>query len=308
MVERVLIIGATGFIGQALCQAFTQGGSRVRAVSRSGYSSTLDVEEHVACDCTDPAELAGLLQDMDAVIYLAATSTPGSSAGRPVDEVTDNLTPLTALLEALQANPTLPLIYFSSAGALYGEHPQLAATEDTPPQPRSYHGAAKVAAEQFIHAWSQQFNGTATILRPSNVYGPGQQERDGFGIIPKAFGCILRGDPITIWGDGSAVRDYLYIDDLVALALMALEQPLPGTVRTLNAASGEAVDLNELFAIAEWASGGTLERRYTNTRMVDASTVLISATKAYQTLGWKPHVPLKEGLKRTWLWFESTQH
>ena len=306
MIERVLVIGAGGFIGQALCQALNGQGTRVKAVSRSGHSP--NGTEDIASDCRSPSELATLLDDVDAVVYLAAASTPGSSAGKPLAELGGNLAPLVATLEALQTQPVTPLVYFSSAGALYDERTAVASLETDLPRPRSYHGAAKVAAEQFIGAWARQFDGSATIIRPSNVYGPGQAERADFGIVPTALGCIRRGAPLTVWGDGSAVRDYLYIDDLVELTLAALEQPAGGKVRTLNAASGESVSLNELFALAELASGQPLQREHIESRAVDASRVTISADCARQALGWQPAVPLAEGLKRTWLWLNTSQH
>ena len=308
MIERVLIIGASGFIGQALCRALTRQGSRVRAVSRSEHHPTPAVEEQIASDCHDPSRLITLLDGVGAVVYLAAASTPGSSAGKPSAELSGNLAPLMATLEALQSQPTIPLVYFSSAGALYGERTATASRETDLPRPRSYHGAAKVAAEQFIGAWARQFGGSATIIRPSNVYGPGQVERAGFGIVPTALGCIRRGEALTVWGDGSAVRDYLYIDDLVDLTLHVLDQRPAGEVLTLNAGSGESISLNELLALAEMASGTILQRNHMESRPVDASHVIISADCAREALDWQPKVELAEGLRRTWQWLTTSQH
>ncbi|WP_027950843.1 NAD-dependent epimerase/dehydratase family protein [Haliea salexigens] len=306
MRSHVLVIGAGGFIGRALCQALNLQGTRVKAVSRGGHIPSLPGIEQITNDCSSPSELAASLGDVDAVVYLAACSTPGSSAGKPSAEISENLAPLMATLEALQSHPSIPLIYFSSAGAIYDEQAAVASCESDLPRPRSYHGAAKVAAEQFIGAWARQFGGGATIIRPSNVYGPGQAEKAGFGIVPTALGCIRRDEALTVWGDGSAVRDYLYIDDLVDLTLAALKQASASEVRILNAASRECVSLNELLSLAELASGQALRRNYVPGRAVDASRVSISADCARQTLGWQPAVPLAEGLKRTWLWLNTT--
>ena len=307
MRSHVLVIGAGGFIGRSLCRALSHQGAHVKAVSRSGHVPSLTHTEQFASECSHPGDVAALLGDVDALVYLAAASTPGSSAGKPLAELSTNLAPLLATLEALQTHPSIPLVYFSSAGAIYDEQAVAASSETDLPRPRSYHGAAKVAAEQFIGAWTRQFAGSATIIRPSNIYGPGQAEVAGFGIVPTMLGCIRRGETLRVWGDGSALRDYLYIDDLVNLTLAALEAPPDGNVRTINAASGESIRLNELFTLAEIASGETLHRDYVQGRTVDANKVTINIDYARQVLGWQPEVSLDEGLKRTWHWLHTTR-
>ena len=134
MIERVLVIGAGGFIGQALCRALISQGTRVRAVSRSGHYPNPAAEEHIASDCHDPSELTTLLDGVGAVVYLAAASTPGSTAGKPSAELGGNLAPLVATLEALQTQPSIPLVYFSSAGALYDERSAVASRETDLPR------------------------------------------------------------------------------------------------------------------------------------------------------------------------------
>lgn len=305
MPERVLIVGAGGFIGRALSAGLVAQGKAVRAVTRDPWQTPPAGIEAIACDGRNPARITPLLEGCNAVAYLAASSTPGSSAGRPLIELDGNLRPLLALLEAMQARPGLPLLYFSSAGALYGERNEAAFGEDDPLRPKSYHGAGKAAAEQFIGAWCRQFGASATVLRPSNVYGPGQPARAGFGIVPYALGAIRRGEALTVWGDGSAVRDYLYIDDLVALALAVLRPPMPTGLRVFNAASGEAVSLDALFALMQVASGQPLRRQYQRGRAVDAGRVAVDATLARRTFGWTPAVTLSEGLKRTWRWLNT---
>jgi UDP-glucose 4-epimerase len=305
MPDRVLLVGAGGFIGQALCSALVTTGFLVRALYRTREQSTYGQVETVEMDCKTPSQFAPLLEDCHSVIYLASSSTPGGSAGHAIAELDGNLLPLLALLEAMQTRPNVGLLYFSSAGALYGDNHNSALDETADLRPRSYHGASKVAAEQFIGAWTRQFQRPATILRPSNVYGPGQQELAGFGIVPHAFGAIQRGETLNVWGDGSAVRDYLYIDDLVALTIMALEQKSRFNLRVFNAASGETVSLNVLFELLELASGQSLLRHYESGRNVDADRISVNADKARAQFGWQPSITLAEGLKQTWNWLNT---
>lgn len=305
MTEPVLLFGAGGFAGRALLAALMARSEPVIALGRSGFTMSgagVDCRVgawHEACD------FAPLLARARAVVHLASASTPGSSAGQPVHELDENLRPTLALLEALQGCPQVPLIYVSSGGSLYCRVANGASDELAAVYSRSYHGAGKIAAEHFIEAWCSQFTGSAVVLRPSNLYGPGQRERAGFGIIPAAFGKLARGETLHVWGDGSAERDYLYIDDFTRLMLAALDAaPEPG-FRVFNACQGTSVDLNTLFASIEQVTGRTLSRSYDAGRPLDAPSVRMQATRAHETFGWSAEIALPEGLERTWRWFNT---
>ena len=143
------------------------------------------------------------------------------------------------------------------------------------------------------------------MLGPSNVYGPGQSARRGFGIIPTAFDCALHGKPLPIW-DGSTVRDYLYIDDLVDLCAAPLSHPLDEGAHVFNAAFGEGVALDTLIDRIDAITGRPIERRYEPARRVDIHSITADTTAARSTFGWSPAIALDEGLDRTWQWY-STQ-
>lgn len=304
MADSILLIGAGGFVGQRLLDAFAQRGDSVIAVSRNAFAHAASVEGHVLA-MREVRDYAPFLARARAVVHVASASTPGSSAGKPLQELDENLRPTVALLQALQAHPRLPLIYLSSGGTLYSRIAEGASDELAAVYSRSYHGAGKIAAEHFIEAWCNQFDGAAVVLRPSNLYGPGQDERPGFGIVPAAFGKLVRGETLRVWGDGSAERDYLYIDDFTRLVLAALDAaPKPG-FRVFNACSGASIDLNGLFALIERVAGRTLHRTYDAGRKVDAPSVRMQATRAKQAFGWGAEVALAEGLERTWRWFST---
>jgi UDP-glucose 4-epimerase len=305
MNQSVLILGGGGFIGSALSVALAKEGKKVTVLSRTACNQTHNNIRNVTGAFNTPADFEPWLADCQSIVHLASNSTPGSSAGCPLAELEGNLRVTLALLEALQSHPGCKLIYCSSGGTLYGDNEIAPATEQSKLQPYSYHGAGKAAAEYFISSWSTQFATSATILRPSNVYGPGQTARQGFGIIPTAFNKIIKDETLEIWGDGSAIRDYLYVADFIQLCLAIIDKPMAKGVVTLNAASGIGTRLDDLLSRIESVTGKPIRKTQLNKRQVDISRIVIDSRKAYERYDWKPQTSLTDGLKKTWGWWTN---
>lgn len=302
MSDAVLVLGAGGFVGRRLAERLAHDGASVIAATRAPTTFEQPKIRNIVAPWDSHAHFAQVVPQCRAIVHAASSSTPGSTAAQP--QLEGNLRTTLALIEALQDTPRARLLYLSSAGTLYGDR-DVPAREDDPLRPRSYHGAGKAAAELFLHAWATQYGGTAVLLRPSNVYGPGQPARRGFGIIPTALDCALHGQPLALWGDGSTIRDYLYIDDFVALCAATLEATLTGA-HAFNAASGEAISLNALVDRIGAVTGHPLQRIYEPARRVDVHSITVDTSAARETFAWEPATTLDEGLRRTWQWF-STQ-
>lgn len=299
---RVLVLGAAGFIGRQLAELLARRGVDVIAATRepAHFGGTGICNAVSAYD--DARHFLPLLAECTAVIHAASASTPGSSAAQP--QLDGNLRTTLALVEALQHVPHCRLLFLSSGGTLYGNR-ETPAVEEDPLRPRSYHGAGKAAAEHFIHAWAAQYQGTAVVLRPSNVYGPGQLPRAGFAIIPTALECAQRNTPLTLWGDGRSIRDYLYIDDLVALCEASLIAPIAPGSHVFNASGSGGIALDDLIDAIDQETGMPLQRLYQPARRVDIDTIMADSSHAHRAFGWQPAVPLQEGLRRTWQWFRT---
>ncbi len=300
---KIAVLGAGGFIGRAACARLTAGGHKVLALVRRPVPG-LPVPSRVA-SYTDPKQIRAVLQDCDWLLHAAAGSTPGSTASQPYAEIAANLTPSLALVEALQSTATCAVLYISSGGTVYGDCSTEPTSESTPLRPRSYHGAAKASVEMFLSAFASQYGASVTVLRPSNVYGPGQALRPGFGIIATAMAAALSDKPITLWGDGSAVRDFLYIDDLIDfIQLIITGNRLPGFA-VFNAASGEPLSIVELLARIDAVTGRPLHRIFFSERSVDVPSISPSPRKALETFGWRAATTLSEGLAATWTSFKQ---
>lgn len=305
--DTVVVFGAEGFIGKHLVGRIRKTGRKIIAVSRHPADNIQDDIKYVTIESGNPEHITKYLKDCSAVIWLASVSTPGSSAGKPLEELHGNLQPLLTLLQNMQYRKGCKLIYISSGGTLYGDVSGEDATEVMPLHPKSYYGAGKAAAEHFISAWSHQYRRTAIIIRPSNIYGPGQTQRKGFGIIPTVFEKIKEDQPVVIWGDGKAIRDYLYIDDFSSLCIKAFENETFTGTHILNAASGQGTTLNQLLGIIQEVTGKAFKRIYDRGRTVDVRQIVLDNSSAIKSCDWLPKNALPDGLHQTWSWF-TNQH
>lgn len=301
MTPPVLVLGAAGFIGRHMVESLAASGRTVLAACRSEARFNLPSIRPCIARFDQAGDFLPLLGERPLVIHAASSTTPGSSAAQP--QIEGNLRTTLALLEALQVRPGAHLVFLSSGGTLYGPSDHAARESDTL-QPRSYHGAGKAAAEHFIHAWSAQFDGRATIIRPGNVYGPGQSPRSGFAAIPTAFQALLAGTAFTVYGDGGTARDFLYVDDLIELVLKVIERKHSPRWDVLNAGSGQAITLSALLDAIEQTAGARLQRVHKAARAVDVRRTVLDCSRA-AALGWKPHVSIEEGLARTLAWLRD---
>lgn len=289
MTKSIHILGGTGFIGSNLAKHLRNSGHQVTVGTRP-----LSQQE--------PSDFTRVVAENEWVVHAASASTPSSSASAPIQELEMNLRTTLCLAQALQGAPHCGVIYLSSSGTLYTEAATADATELDPVAPRTYHGAAKVASEQFLRVLALQFGNPVISVRPSNVYGPGQRARTGFGIIPTTFERCRDGLPLTLWGDGSNVRDYLYVDDLSDLLARMITREAVQGFDVVNAASGSGCSLLELVATIEQVTERKLDIRFQPARSVDAKRISPCPRHALEEFAWQATTPLANGLARAWRW------
>lgn len=301
--KPLIIVGAEGFVGRSLRAALDMRGDAAIAIGHQGATTVTPSGRSPLFDA-----LVSSIPHARALVYLASASVPISSAhGTPRSEVVDNLLPTTDMLDALETAGPIPLIYASSAGAVYATDRGRSSKECDVVAPRSYHGAGKIAAEHFVEIWARLHDTRATLLRPSNLYGPRQISKGNFAIVPAIFSAARNGEPLPIRGDGSAVRDFLFIDDFVDLVLRVLDSTPRQVGTTLNASSGTGTSLMELIAAVERVIGKQVPRVFVPTSPVDMPFIVADPTAANAGYGWKARTGLQEGLSRTWHWYNASR-
>ncbi len=300
MTDNILLLGG-GFIGQALANRLTEDGRPITVISRS-------IPEHLTKDVNwqqgdlgDSGLLREHVSECHAVVYLASTSTPSCHVHAPTLEVKENLLPLLQLLEIMGDHSDIPLVFLSSGGAIYGDPVILPVSETHVLSPLSNHAAGKAAAEHFLGVFAHQGH-PVTILRPSNVYGPNQPLRYGFGIIRTILEHLKHETEMTIWGDGNIVRDYLYIDDLISACMAVLNDPSAGT---FNIGSGLGCSINELCLLAEQVTGEGLKLHHQPERRIDVQKVVLDNTVFRSGYAWQPQFTIKQGIHLSWEWLQK---
>ena len=301
--RETLVIGA-GFLGTALANHLASRGQRVHLLSRRPEPPHAAGLQFHRGNLDDPDHVRDLLKTCRTIYHTACTTTPGSSAHNPVLEGMENLLPTLTLLQTLQDSPDTHLVFLSSGGCLYGDLSGTPADERHCPQPVSYHGAGKAALEVFLHAYahSQPSAARVTVLRPSNLYGPGQSLRSGFGLVRTVLERLRTNQPIDVWGDGETVRDYLYIDDLIEACAVVDRHEHDRRYRVYNVSAGTGHSINQLITTAERVSGRTAEVRRQPARSIDIQHVVLDSSVLHRDTGWCPVVTLEDGLRRTWKW------
>lgn len=303
MATKILVLGGNGFVGSHLVESLLAAGARVRVLDRSGSLKTppLSGVDYRHADLADLPALTEALADMDLVIHLISTTVPGTANQDPVADIQGNLIGTVRLLQKLRDAGVPKLLYLSSGGTVYGATPSMPIPEAHPRNPVSSYGIVKTAIENYIAMYSAMAGFQFLILRVSNLYGPRQGHIGVQGVIPTLCRRILDGEPLKIWGDGTATRDYLHISDLMAFITAAITQ---GATGIFNVGSGTGTSLNQLLALFAEITQRSVKLEHLPPRSFDVHHLVLDITQARQALGWRPRIPLPEGCQQYWDWLQ----
>jgi UDP-glucose 4-epimerase len=302
---RCLVVGGNGFIGTHLTDRLLESGSRVRVYDRgpNKFRALPQGAEYVEGELGNHGLIREALEDIEVVYHFVSTTLPKTSNDDPLYDVRSNLIDTLQLLESCVEEGVRKVVFASSGGTVYGVPKEVPIKEEHPTEPISSYGIVKLAIEKYLHLFRHLHGLDYAVLRISNPYGPYQNPAGQQGAISVFLNRIATGEPVTIWGDGSVVRDYLYIKDLVeALRLAAGE----GTRhKVLNIGSGQGVSLNELLHLMAEVVGERPVVEYLPARPLDVPVSVLDASRAREDLGWRPETALAEGVARTWDWVRS---
>ncbi|MCJ2037178.1 NAD-dependent epimerase/dehydratase family protein [Methylobacterium sp. J-068] len=301
--KTCLVLGATGFIGWNLCRHLVSQGARVRAVVHRTISDEQRRDPDIAWrqgSFSDRDFMARTLEGQSVVFHLISTSSPGRYNTDPLADLRENVEPTLQLAELAIAAGVDRLVFTSSGGTVYGISRDVFLNETSQANPISCYGVGKLASEKYLEIFARYLGLKSTILRISNPYGPYQFAAKGQGLIGKVISCGLNRETLTIWGDGSVVRDFIYIDDVVSALTAAAGYEGPEHV--FNVGSGVGASVIDVIAAVQRATGLAIEVDYQPGRAADVPVNVLDTSLIRSSLKWRPRVSLEDGLRLTYAW------
>jgi UDP-glucose 4-epimerase len=299
-----VVTGGAGFIGSTLTRLLLERGYSVRVYDDLSSGSREHLEgldvELVLGDVRDLDSLHRACDGIDAMFHLAAGAGVVDSIENPIENFDLNARgTLLALWAAKQAG--VGRFVFSSSNAPLGDN-AYPASEDKPVAPLSPYGAGKATGEAYCSAFFGAYGLEAVAVRFSNAYGPRSARKSN--VIPLFIRKIMAGEPLTIYGDGTQTRDFVFVTDLANGLIRAAETPAAGG-EIFQLASGVETSLNDLVAMLAEVSGKQPQLQHEPPRAGEIQRNYSLVDKARDRLGHEPEVPLAEGLARTWQWFQD---
>ncbi|NTW61172.1 NAD-dependent epimerase/dehydratase family protein [Candidatus Saccharibacteria bacterium] len=301
--KRVLVLGANGFIGSQLVDRLSREDYHIRAFGRFNNGINFLESPNVEIfdgDFLNQNDIELALKDVSVVIHLVSTTNPAVSDKDPLIDLTTNVEGSVNLFQKCAENGGIKKIIFaSSGGTVYGDdYPKRPFIETDQTKPVSPYGIGKVTIENYLRYFKKKYNQDYLVLRIANPYGGRQKNTRHQGIIPVIIDSVHASRPITIYGDGSMVRDYIYIDDLIDVITRTLDKKMK--FETYNVGSGVGVSINQLIEEAEKVIGKKAIIEYLEQPATFVHTSILDNSRINKELINLQKTKLSDGLSNTY--------
>lgn len=299
---HVCVLGGNGFIGSHVLDELRHLGHEVLVYDRQDekYRPPRTDVEYVRGELCDFELLRECLSGVDCVIHLASSTLSAASNQDPILDIQSNLVTTLKLLQVCVDQDVKTVVFVSSGGTVYGIPQRLPIVEDHPNNPISSYGIVKLAIEKYLALYARLYGIGYQILRPSNPYGERQNPLRNQGIVAVSLWRVLHNQPVVVFGDGSTIRDYLYVGDLSRAICLALGHTGPS--RIFNVGSGQGQSINELIDRISKLLGVSVRIKRHPARLSDVPRVVLDTGRIQSEMNWQPQVSMEEGLRRTWDW------
>jgi len=309
---RALVTGAAGFIGSTLVDRLIGDGHSVVGVDNFASGRATNIEHlsanpdfsFVEADIVT-ADLDTILEEYgpEVVFHLAAQIDVRKSVANPQFDTSVNVVGTVRLAEAARKAGVRKIVHTSSGGSIYGVPSTFPTSEQVPTDPHSPYAAGKVAGEIYLNTFRHLYGVDCSHIAPANVYGPRQDPHGEAGVVAIFAQALLDGKPTKVFGDGSNTRDYVFVDDVVD-AFVRASGEAGGGLR-FNTGTGIETSDRGLHTVVAEAAGAPDDPEFAPPRLGDLQRSCLDIRRAEQELGWRPQVPLAEGVRRTVEYFAA---
>ena len=305
--KRVVVTGGAGFIGSHVVDAFLSRDYDVLVIDDLSTGKASNVTKPARLeqlDITDGEALRRLITSFgpQAICHLAAQSSVTVSVRVPAHDLDVNVRGTFHVCESGSA-VAATVVFASTGGALYGDAADVPTPEEAQTEPLAPYGASKLAGEAYVGTWGRLHNQANATLRLGNVFGPRQSSHGEAGVVAIFSDRLGRGVAPTVYGDGRQTRDYVHVSDVARAFVLAAEAGVPGT---FNVGWGNEVSVLDLLETLQRAAGTQLEPAFEPLRRGELHRSALHPGKIRARLGWRPEVPLEEGLAETYRWYAET--
>lgn len=302
---KVLVLGGSGFLGSHLVDELCSAGCDVVSLDRcpERFREQSSQVEFVRGEFGRRLEVEQILQrGIDVVAHLVSTTIPQSSNNDPIFDVQSNVIESIALFEMCVKYKIKKILFVSSGGTVYGVPKQVPVSESHSALPICSYGITKLTIEHYLHLFHQLYGLKYNILRLANPYGTRQDPRGNQGAISVFMYKLLTGHEITVWGDGSVVRDYIHATDFARACLAVIHSD---SVGVYNVGSGTGTSINQILSVLEDVTAQQAKVNYLKGRNFDVPALYLDCSRLQHEFGWRPQVSLRSGMAETHLWMQE---
>lgn len=303
--DGCLVLGASGFIGTNLCRRLAADGRSVRAFGTLRAGSVEPPCQWYDGRLADEAALCRALTGMRTVVHLASSAIPRTSDPGVLQKQQANVAETERMIGCCARLGVRRIIFLSSGGVVYAPTASGVCGESSPTLASTPYAQTRLAIEGVLAGCGSSHGIEVVILRVANAYGPHQRTDGTQGVIGRFLFLALSGQPLTVWGDGSSIRDYIFVQDVVDAVLAALAVSIDSPC-VCNIGSGVGTSLRELVGHVAQLVGAPVEVRYLPAPAELVPANVLDVSKAADVLRWRPTTGIGDGLRRTMIWLRAT--